>query len=218
MTLNSAGFLPSADCAPAERARRFVSMADMHLAGLELGEEKLQAFLDRVPFVEAGSRINQAKEILETALSRRQDAIKEEKLKARLIEEKLDVTLPGRGAGTGGLHPNTPIAKGAGGRGVLFSGDVLQALPDREHVSFMRSYPNRIPLSGAVVLRIAHHVRRFEFDRLYNNFRGVIPVDAIYAFLGGTTSRNMSQLFQAGSTGGSPARRMARKTSSRGAA
>jgi hypothetical protein len=29
-----------------------------------------------------------------------------------------------------------------------------------------------------VVLRIAHHVRRFEFDRLYNNFQGTVPVDA----------------------------------------
>jgi hypothetical protein len=61
---------------------------------------------------------------------------------------------------------------------VLLGGDTIFANPDRRSVSFMRSYPNRIPLSGAVVLRIAHHVRRFEFDRLYNNFRGVIPVDA----------------------------------------
>ena len=42
----------------------------------------------------------------------------------------------------------------------------------------MRSYPNRIPLSGAVALRIAEHVARRPFDRLYNNFAGVIPADA----------------------------------------
>ncbi|MEK8226826.1 hypothetical protein NKG05_13175 [Oerskovia sp. M15] len=45
-------------------------------------------------------------------------------------------------------------------------------------MSFMRSYPNRIPLSGAVVERVATHVERFAFDRLYNNFDGVIPADA----------------------------------------
>jgi phenylalanyl-tRNA synthetase alpha chain len=54
-----------------------------------------------------GSRINQAKEALEAALSRRREAIQEKKLEEQLIGEKLDVTLPGRGAGMGGLHPIT---------------------------------------------------------------------------------------------------------------
>ncbi|MDR7381028.1 hydrolase [Promicromonospora iranensis] len=81
----------------------------------------------------------------------------------------------------GGHFPGSVVAhwaSGAAGRGVLLGGDTIFANPDRASVSFMRSYPNRIPLSGVVVLRIAHHVRRFEFDRLYNNFRGVIPADA----------------------------------------
>ena len=42
----------------------------------------------------------------------------------------------------------------------------------------MRSYPNRIPLSGAVVQRIAHQVGRFAFDRLYSNFRGIVRTGA----------------------------------------
>ncbi|MDN5836015.1 MAG: phenylalanine--tRNA ligase subunit alpha [Nitrosospira sp.] len=54
-----------------------------------------------------GSRINQAKEALEAALTLRRDAIREKKLEAQLIGEALDVTLPGRGSGTGGLHPIT---------------------------------------------------------------------------------------------------------------
>ncbi|MFC7022142.1 hydrolase [Promicromonospora thailandica] len=81
----------------------------------------------------------------------------------------------------GGHFPGSTVAHwaaGAQGRGVLLSGDTIFANPDRTSVSFMRSYPNRIPLSGTVVQRIADHVSRFEFDRLYNNFRGVIPVDA----------------------------------------
>lgn len=54
-----------------------------------------------------GSRINQAKEALETALNRRRDAIQAKKLGTQLAGEALDVTLPGRGLGTGGLHPVT---------------------------------------------------------------------------------------------------------------
>ncbi|WP_254052278.1 MBL fold metallo-hydrolase [Aeromicrobium sp. A1-2] len=69
-------------------------------------------------------------------------------------------------------------AAGADGRGVLLSGDTIFANPDRTSVSFMRSYPNRLPLSAAVVRRIAAHVDRFEFDRLYGNFDNVIASDA----------------------------------------
>ncbi|MDN5727495.1 MAG: hypothetical protein L0G99_16445 [Propionibacteriales bacterium] len=42
----------------------------------------------------------------------------------------------------------------------------------------MRSYPNNIPLSAAVVRRIADHVGRYEFARLYGNFAGPpVPAD-----------------------------------------
>lgn len=54
-----------------------------------------------------GSRINQAKEVLEAALNLRRDAIQAKKLGTQLAGEALDVTLPGRGLGTGGLHPVT---------------------------------------------------------------------------------------------------------------
>lgn len=81
----------------------------------------------------------------------------------------------------GGHFPGSAVvhwAAGAEGRGVLLSGDTIFANPDRTSVSFMRSYPNRIPLSAAVVLRVAEHVARRPFERLYNNFEGVIPADA----------------------------------------
>lgn len=54
-----------------------------------------------------GSRINQAKEAIEAALNSRRDAIQVKKLDTQLAGEALDVTLPGRGLGTGGLHPVT---------------------------------------------------------------------------------------------------------------
>ena len=37
-------------------------------------------------------------------------------------------------------------AGGAGGRGALLAGDIVQVIPDRRHVGFMYSYPNLIPL------------------------------------------------------------------------
>jgi phenylalanyl-tRNA synthetase alpha chain len=55
----------------------------------------------------AGARINQAKSELEAALSRRRDELAEAKLERQLAAESLDVSLPGRGAGVGGLHPIT---------------------------------------------------------------------------------------------------------------
>lgn len=54
---------------------------------------------------EAGAAINEAKERIESALSQRRDAIAQARLEARLAGESLDVTLPGRGRGIGGIHP-----------------------------------------------------------------------------------------------------------------
>ncbi|MDR3159510.1 MAG: phenylalanine--tRNA ligase subunit alpha [Zoogloeaceae bacterium] len=55
----------------------------------------------------AGAVINQAKAMVEAALAERREAIKQTELSARLAEEALDVTLPGRGEAQGGLHPVT---------------------------------------------------------------------------------------------------------------
>jgi hypothetical protein len=51
--------------------------------------------------------------------------------------------------------------------GALFTGDVIQVCPDRRWVSFMRSYPNYIPLPAKSVRAIVGAVEPFEFDRLY---------------------------------------------------
>jgi phenylalanyl-tRNA synthetase alpha chain len=55
----------------------------------------------------AGSRINEAKAALEAALAARREAIRVARMEAQLRAEAFDVTLPGRGAGRGGLHPIT---------------------------------------------------------------------------------------------------------------
>jgi len=53
----------------------------------------------------AGAAFNAAKQRIEAALEARRAALAEAKLSARLSEEALDVTLPGRGRGRGGVHP-----------------------------------------------------------------------------------------------------------------
>ncbi|MDQ3157571.1 MAG: hydrolase [Actinomycetota bacterium] len=81
----------------------------------------------------------------------------------------------------GGHFPGSAVAywsAGADGRGALLSGDTLFPNPDRTSISFMRSYPNRLPLSGAVVRRITQHVEKFDFDRIYGNFDNVTANDA----------------------------------------
>jgi len=55
----------------------------------------------------AGARLNQVKQSIEAALQQRRDALQQNNLSQKLAAESLDVTLPGRGAGTGGLHPVT---------------------------------------------------------------------------------------------------------------
>lgn len=54
-----------------------------------------------------GSQINEAKNRLEATLKCRRNAIQAKELEAKLTEEGLDVTLPGRGLGAAGLHPVT---------------------------------------------------------------------------------------------------------------
>jgi phenylalanyl-tRNA synthetase alpha chain len=66
--------------------------------------------LGRLPAAErpaAGARINEAKATLEAALERRRVELADAKLAKALAADALDVSLPGRGLGIGGLHPVT---------------------------------------------------------------------------------------------------------------
>src|SRR5437773_11128745 len=55
----------------------------------------------------AGARVNEAKGRLETALELRRRELAEARLEKTLAADALDVSLPGRGIGHGGLHPIT---------------------------------------------------------------------------------------------------------------
>ncbi|MGD8568921.1 MAG: phenylalanine--tRNA ligase subunit alpha [Gammaproteobacteria bacterium] len=56
---------------------------------------------------EAGKQINLAKQAIQGAIETRKEALEKEALDAKLAAEAVDVTLPGRGQATGGLHPVT---------------------------------------------------------------------------------------------------------------
>jgi hypothetical protein len=69
-------------------------------------------------------------------------------------------------------------AQGAGGRGALLSGDIVQVLPNRNFVSFMRSYPNFFPLSAPAVERIGALLAPYPFDIIYGAwFDRIVPCD-----------------------------------------
>jgi len=68
----------------------------------------LQSALKSAPAAqrrELGAQFNAAKQKIEAALEARRAGLAQAKLSARLGEEALDATLPGRGRGRGGVHP-----------------------------------------------------------------------------------------------------------------
>ncbi|MGL4233668.1 MAG: phenylalanine--tRNA ligase subunit alpha, partial [Casimicrobium sp.] len=52
-----------------------------------------------------GADINRAKDAIEVALKVRRNELVHSALNAKLASESIDVTLPGRGRGVGGIHP-----------------------------------------------------------------------------------------------------------------
>lgn len=63
-------------------------------------------------------------------------------------------------------------ADGAEGSGALFTGDSIALAQDRRWVTFMRSYPNYIPLPEKIVMGIVDAVEPYEFDRIYGCWPG----------------------------------------------
>jgi phenylalanyl-tRNA synthetase alpha chain len=55
----------------------------------------------------AGKALNEVKQAIEALVNAREAALARAELDARLAQEAIDVTLPGRGLGAGGLHPIT---------------------------------------------------------------------------------------------------------------
>jgi hypothetical protein len=86
----------------------------------------------------------------------------------RLLSDITLVRLGGHFAGGTVLH----WPAGQAGRGALLSGDILQVVQDRRWVSFMRSYPNLIPLPADKVRDMVTALEAFAFERLYGAWYG----------------------------------------------
>jgi hypothetical protein len=67
----------------------------------------------------------------------------------------------------GGHFPGGTMLHWAEGDGALLSGDIIQVIPDRDHVGFMWSYPNLVPLPDSEVRRIGAAVKPFEYEAIY---------------------------------------------------
>jgi hypothetical protein len=58
----------------------------------------------------------------------------------------------------------------ANGNGALLTGDIITVVQDRRYVSFMRSYPNLIPLGPAAISQIVNAIEPFSFDQIYGGW------------------------------------------------
>ena len=80
----------------------------------------------------------------------------------------------GHFAGSAVLH----WADGADGRGALLTGDSISVVQDRRFVTFMRSYPNQIPLPAESIRQIVESVRPHRFERVYGGWwEGIVAGD-----------------------------------------
>jgi hypothetical protein len=73
----------------------------------------------------------------------------------------------------GGHFPGGTVmhwAGGAQGRGIVCAGDILTVATDRKWLSFMRSYPNLIPLSAREVRHIGEAMAPFSFETIYGHY------------------------------------------------
>ena len=56
------------------------------------------------------------------------------------------------------------------GKGALLTSDILTVVQDRRYLSFMRSYPNLIPLGPAAIDRILKALEPVSFDQIYGGW------------------------------------------------
>jgi len=99
----STGIAAAADIATLEQVR----VHYLGKSGLLTAELKNLGRLPAQQRPAAGQAINQAKRDLQSRIEARRAVLEAEELRTRLVAERIDVTLPGRGQHSGGLHPVT---------------------------------------------------------------------------------------------------------------
>lgn len=94
---------------------------------------------------------------------------------AEILNEVRIIQCGGHFPGSAVLH----LPDAADGRGgALLTGDTIKGVMQPGMVTFMRSYPNMIPLSPRLVRQIADRVTALPFDRLYDAFGVVVDENA----------------------------------------
>ncbi|WP_439031426.1 hydrolase [Gordonia terrae] len=81
----------------------------------------------------------------------------------------------------GGHFPGSAVLllpDAADGRGAILTGDTIKGVMQPGMVTFMRSYPNMIPLSPRLVREIVDRIGELRFDRLYDAFGVVVDDNA----------------------------------------
>ncbi|HET8524739.1 MAG TPA: hypothetical protein VFL82_16030, partial [Thermomicrobiales bacterium] len=87
---------------------------------------------------------------------------------------------------TGGHFPGAMVLHRAGDPnavapqqrdGLLFSGDLFTIVADPAWVTFMYSYPNRIPLDPATIRRMVDLVAPYPFERIHDAFDKHVGAD-----------------------------------------
>jgi hypothetical protein len=52
----------------------------------------------------------------------------------------------------------------------LLTGDIITVVQDHCYVSFMRSYPNLIPLGPTAINRVVERIEPFSFEQIYGGW------------------------------------------------
>lgn len=85
-------------------------------------------------------------------------------------------------------------AAGAGGKGAIFTADTVMVVPDTRWMSFMRSYPNAIPVNAETVRRVTRPLEPFPFDRVYGGWWDRVCAEDGKARLAASAERYISAI------------------------
>ena len=102
----------------------------------------------------------------------------------------------------GGTVLHWPAASGGcRSKGALLTGDIITVVQDRRYVSFMRSYPNLIPLGPAAIRRILERIEPFPFDQMYGGWWNANVLSDAKAAVARSAQRYLRAIASAGNYG-----------------
>jgi len=103
----------------------------------------------------------------------------------------------------GGHFPGGAVLHWGKGAGLLCSSDIATVTTDRKFLTFMRSYPNFIPLSAREVEGIAAALEPFAFDAIYGHFFDRVIASGAKQVLKASVARYLAAISGTGRGSGS---------------